>query len=91
MFQTACALLCNMYFSLGAGLKKDIWNQFKMRFGIKNIAEFYSASESNIAFLNVRGKFGACGRTRPWKASTSMTQVFITFSVAVVNVVIGRY
>lgn len=38
---------------IGNGLRPDIWNTFKMRFGIEQIAEFYGSSEGNIAFFNV--------------------------------------
>ena len=38
---------------VGNGLRPDIWAQFQQRFGIERIAEFYGASECNIAFINV--------------------------------------
>ena len=37
---------------VGNGLRPDIWDQFQQRFGIERIAEFYGASECNIAFIN---------------------------------------
>jgi acyl-CoA synthetase (AMP-forming)/AMP-acid ligase II len=37
----------------GNGLRPDIWKQFKARFGIQEVYEFYSASEANIAFVNL--------------------------------------
>jgi len=37
---------------VGNGLRPEIWHQFKSRFGIARIAEFYGASECNIAFVN---------------------------------------
>ncbi len=37
---------------VGNGLRPDIWKEFQERFGIKRIAEFYGASECNIAFIN---------------------------------------
>ncbi|MCG5430788.1 long-chain-acyl-CoA synthetase FadD6 [Mycobacterium sp. MYCO198283] len=36
----------------GNGLRPAIWDQFTERFGIERVCEFYSASESNTAFLN---------------------------------------
>ncbi len=36
----------------GNGLRPDIWKQFKQRFGIREVYEFYAASEGNIAFVN---------------------------------------
>lgn len=38
---------------VGNGLRSDIWHEFQERFGIERIAEFYAASECNIAFINV--------------------------------------
>ncbi|RRR47374.1 long-chain-acyl-CoA synthetase [Mycolicibacter terrae] len=37
----------------GNGLRPEIWDEFTRRFGIKRVCEFYAASESNTAFLNV--------------------------------------
>lgn len=36
----------------GNGLRPAIWDDFTQRFGIKRVCEFYSASESNTAFVN---------------------------------------
>lgn len=40
---------------IGNGLRPDIWDAFSERFGIEHIAEFYTASECNVAFINVLG------------------------------------
>lgn len=40
---------------LGNGLRPEIWNDFEERFGIRNIFEFYGASESNLGFMNAFG------------------------------------
>jgi acyl-CoA synthetase (AMP-forming)/AMP-acid ligase II len=37
---------------VGNGLRPEIWDEFKSRFGIGKIAEFYAASEGNVAFVN---------------------------------------
>ncbi len=37
----------------GNGLRPDIWKQFKARFGIEEVYEFYAASEGNVAFVNL--------------------------------------
>ena len=37
---------------MGNGLRPDIWHQFKERFNIKNIYEFYGAADGNIGFTN---------------------------------------
>ncbi|MBD0778727.1 long-chain-acyl-CoA synthetase [Maribacter sp. ANRC-HE7] len=37
---------------MGNGLRPDIWHQFKERFHIKNIYEFYGAADGNTSFTN---------------------------------------
>ena len=41
---------------LGNGLRPDIWDHFRNRFGVKRITEIYGASESNVSFLNFFNK-----------------------------------
>ena len=36
----------------GNGLRPDIWQEFKARFGITRVGEFYASTEGNIAFMN---------------------------------------
>lgn len=45
----------------GNGLATDIWNDFKDRFRIPQILEFYAATEGNVSLFNVQGKRGAIG------------------------------
>ena len=37
---------------IGNGLRNDIWMEFKQRFNINHINEFYGASECNLVFTN---------------------------------------
>jgi fatty-acyl-CoA synthase len=46
----------------GNGLRSDVWNNFKNRFRIPQILEFYAATEGNISLYNCEGKPGAIGR-----------------------------
>ena len=48
---------------IGNGLRPDVWLPFKQRFGIKRIAEFYGASEGNVAFANLLNKDRTVGMT----------------------------
>ena len=48
---------------MGNGLRPDVWMDFKERFGIKRIAEFYGASEGNVAFANLFNKDRTIGMT----------------------------
>lgn len=38
---------------IGNGLRPNIWHEFKARFGIDEVLEFYASSEGNIGFSNV--------------------------------------
>ncbi|KZY60787.1 long-chain-acyl-CoA synthetase [Oleiphilus sp. HI0071] len=37
----------------GNGLRPEIWQAFKARFGIERVHEFYGSSEGNVGFMNV--------------------------------------
>jgi fatty-acyl-CoA synthase len=50
----------------GNGLRADIWLEFKSRFAISKILEFYAATEGNISLYNAEGKVGAVGRVPPF-------------------------
>lgn len=46
---------------IGNGLRPEIWLEFKRRFNIPVIGEFYGSSEGNGAFLNVLNFDSTCG------------------------------
>ena len=48
---------------MGNGLRPDIWLDFKRRFGITRVSEFYGASEGNVAFANLLNKDCTFGMT----------------------------
>ncbi|KAM7191896.1 hypothetical protein V8F33_008620 [Rhypophila sp. PSN 637] len=55
----------NVRVAFGNGLRPDVWNAFKERFGIDTISEFYGATEGSFATWNLsRNDFsmGAVGR-----------------------------
>jgi len=55
----------NVRIAFGNGLRPDVWNRFKERFGIETISEFYGATEGSFATWNLsRNDFsmGAVGR-----------------------------
>ncbi len=52
----------------GNGLAPDIWNEFKTRFRIPRIFEFYAATEGNVSLFNIEGRPGAIGRIPPYLA-----------------------
>ena len=47
---------------LGNGLRPDIWDEFKERFGIANVREFYAATEGNAFTLNLDNSHGSVGK-----------------------------
>ena len=55
----------------GNGLRGDIWEEFRRRFRIPQILEFYAATEANVSLFNVEGRPGAIGRTPPFLAHRS--------------------
>jgi citronellyl-CoA synthetase len=48
---------------MGNGLRPDVWHEFKDRFGINRVAEFYGASEGNVGFVNLLNKDCTVGTT----------------------------
>ena len=50
----------------GNGLRGDIWEAFQDRFGIREIREFYAATEGNAILFNWDGTPGAVGRIPNW-------------------------
>jgi len=46
----------------GNGLASDVWEDFKDRFDIPRILEFYASTEGGVSLFNVEGKRGAIGR-----------------------------
>jgi fatty-acyl-CoA synthase len=49
----------------GNGLRPDVWLEFKTRFNIPKILEFYAATEGNVNLFNFEGVVGSVGRI-PW-------------------------
>lgn len=69
--------------AFGNGLRPDVWERFKERFGIETIGEFYGATEGVSATWNLSSnKFssGAIGRNGPF------TSVFVRRQLAIVEV-----
>ncbi|XP_072038889.1 long-chain fatty acid transport protein 2-like [Amphiura filiformis] len=57
--------------ALGNGMRSDLWIQFKNRFNIQRIGEFYGATEANFMIFNLDGKVGAVGRYSPFVKAIS--------------------
>lgn len=48
---------------IGNGMRPDVWMDFKKRFAVKNVCEFYGASEGNVSFANLFNKDCTIGMT----------------------------
>jgi fatty-acyl-CoA synthase len=57
----------------GNGLRGDVWSDFKDRFRIPQVLEFYAATEGNVTLFNYEGKPGAIGRIPSFLAHRSPT------------------
>lgn len=64
----------------GNGLRPDVWNEFKTRFHIPHILEFYAATEGNVLMFNFEGKPGAIGRL-PWFVEKRFPTALVRFDV----------
>jgi hypothetical protein len=51
--------------AIGNGLRPDIWDEFKTRFNIPLIAEFFGATEGTTGTWNILNKPGCVGRWSP--------------------------
>jgi fatty-acyl-CoA synthase len=50
---------------VGNGLRPDIWEEFRDRFQIPHIVEFYGATEANVSLVNLEDRIGSIGRPAP--------------------------
>ena len=66
----------------GNGLRPDIWEEFKSRFRIPLILEFYAATEGNVLMFNFEGKTGAVGRL-PWFLEHRFPTALVKFDVEI--------
>jgi fatty-acyl-CoA synthase len=47
---------------MGAGMGRDVWEEFARRFGVARILEGWSSTEANTSLMNVDNRVGSCGR-----------------------------
>ena len=64
----------------GNGLRPDLWAEFKTRFNIPLVLEFYGATEGNVNIFNFEGKQGAVGRV-PWFVAHRFPIAVVRFDV----------
>ena len=78
----------NIRLVIGNGLRPDIWDAFKTRFNIKQIGEFYGATEGNAGLVNYHNRTGAIGYIPPF-AQRFMPIVLVKFDVETEEVIRG--
>ncbi|KAL9620242.1 MAG: hypothetical protein Q9160_005251 [Pyrenula sp. 1 TL-2023] len=69
--------------AFGNGLRPDVWEKFKKRFGVETIAEFYAATEGSSASFNLSSNSfgtGAVGR------NGALAEFVLGFMLTVVEV-----
>jgi acyl-CoA synthetase (AMP-forming)/AMP-acid ligase II len=72
----------NVRMAFGNGLRPDVWDKFKQRFGVETIAEFYASTEGSGGCWNYSSNSfasGAIGRTG------TILELFLSREVAVLK------
>ncbi|MBD3228738.1 MAG: long-chain-acyl-CoA synthetase [Candidatus Lokiarchaeota archaeon] len=49
-------------YMVGLGLRESVWKEFKRRFNVNHIYEYYGSTEGHRCFINIDGKPGMVGR-----------------------------
>ena len=70
----------NLRLVCGNGLRPDLWDEFKERFRIPLVLEFYAATEGNVTLFNFEGRTGAVGRI-PWFVAGRFPIALVKFDV----------
>ncbi len=52
----------SLKYMVGVGLRKEVWERFRVRFNVEHIFEYYGSTESHRAFINIDEKPGMVGR-----------------------------
>jgi fatty-acyl-CoA synthase len=47
---------------MGAGMGRDVWEAFALRFDVAHVLEGWSSTEANTSLINVDDRVGSCGR-----------------------------
>jgi len=75
---------------IGNGLRPSLWPIFQERFAIKQIGEFYAATEGTATLFNITGKQGAVGYVPPLLLKTVFPISLIKYDVDTDEVIRGK-
>ncbi|ESQ79988.1 long-chain-acyl-CoA synthetase [Asticcacaulis sp. YBE204] len=56
--------------AFGNGMRPEVWDEFKKRFNVPIIVEFYGSTEGNVSLFNLDGHSGAIGRAPAYLRSS---------------------
>jgi fatty-acyl-CoA synthase len=74
----------------GNGLRPEIWNEFRERFSIPHLVEFYAATDGNVNLMSIDGTTGAVGRIPKWLKARFDHVEFVKYDVEIEDVVRGE-
>ncbi len=74
----------------GNGLRPDIWEEFRSRFSIPQLVEFYGSTEGNVTLASFDGTVGAVGRIPGWLKTRFGHIAFVKFDVETEEPVRGQ-
>lgn len=73
----------------GNGLRAEIWTEFRERFNISHLVEFYAATDGNVNLMSIDGTVGAVGRIPKWLKSRFDHVEFVKYDLETQDVVRG--
>ncbi|HCE21612.1 MAG TPA: long-chain-acyl-CoA synthetase, partial [Hyphomonas sp.] len=73
----------------GNGLRPEIWTEFRERFNIRHLVEFYAATDGNVNLMSIDGTVGAVGRIPKWLKARFDHVEFVKFDLETEDVVRG--
>ncbi|HBQ50239.1 MAG TPA: long-chain-acyl-CoA synthetase, partial [Hyphomonas atlantica] len=74
----------------GNGLRAEIWTEFRERFNITNLVEFYGATDGNVNLMSIDGTVGAVGRIPKWLKARFDHVEFVKYDLEKEDVVRGE-
>jgi fatty-acyl-CoA synthase len=74
--------------AFGNGLRPDVWETLKTRFGLPEVLEFYGSTEGNVSMFNFDGRIGAIGRV-PFYVRKQFNIRLVSFDVETETVARG--